>query len=271
MPAACSASAISILPSSLPAGAGAATVSNDPATPMTPALAWNTRATSFVDQYQLAGLLPVESTRPPRADGRLACPEPSPAATGIAVAVALMRGFVRRQCQRRSATSGSTSSACTRWHPAADRGRLRALCWCQASSRISICTPASPSTLGGLRRSPDRVQPGRPSGTGHQRRRLLQRQLRAPSENPTPSPIWSRCSGSSGHQFPAPRTFMGFMVAPEPPPMGAVMAALHHRPSAWAQAVPARQPRHGPDGAVGGPRAMRRQHSGWPIPRCSPT
>ena len=93
---------------------------NDPATPMTPALAWNT-AISFVTNTNWQAYS-GESTQGHLVQmAGLAVQNFVSAAVGMAVAVALVRGFARRHATG-SATSGSTWSRHTA-HPAADRCR----------------------------------------------------------------------------------------------------------------------------------------------------
>ena len=110
------------------------------------------------------------------------------AATGIALSVALVRGFTRagighhRQFLGRSGPRHALSAAAdlaSSW-PCSSSGRA-----CRRTS-----TPTSTATTRRRRPADHRAGPGRLAGgdqdAGHQWRRLLQRQLRAPYENPTP-------------------------------------------------------------------------------------
>ena len=108
------------------------------------------------------------------------------AAVGMAVAVALIRGFMRSRTDR----IGNFWVDLVRGvpaHPAADRRRSAAL--------VLVATGAVQNFSAGTdahhprRRSPDHHRrtgrlPGGDQGARHQRRRLLQRQLRAPVREP---------------------------------------------------------------------------------------
>ena len=112
------------------------------------------------------------------------------AAVGIAVAVALIRGFVRRAVRHDLATSGSTSSAAPFGSCCRSR-RARAVVLIVARRgaepsprhrrrpRVAEATPDDPGRPGGL--------PGGDQGAGHQRRRVLQRQLGASVREPEPA------------------------------------------------------------------------------------
>ena len=84
--------------------------SNDPGTPMTPALAWNT-AVSFVTNTNWQAYSGESTMGHLVQMAGLAVQNFVSAAVGIAVAIALVRGFARKQHRATSATSGSTWSA----------------------------------------------------------------------------------------------------------------------------------------------------------------
>ena len=108
------------------------------------------------------------------------------AATGIALAIALIRGFARRVGQAHRQFLGR-SHALHALRPAADFHRRRA---CSSSGRACrrTSTPTSSATTLEGAKQIDRPGPGRLAGSHqaarHQRRRLLQRQLRAPVREP---------------------------------------------------------------------------------------
>ena len=156
-------------------------------TAVPPALAFNTAA-SLRHQHELAELRRRVDDEPSDADGRARrCRTSSPPPSGIAVAVALIRGFVRR----RSATIGNFWVDLTRDDdpgPAAAR---------RSSSRSLLVEPGrrpEPPRLHRTRTTVagrDAVDPGRPDrepggdqGARHERRRPLQRELGAPVREP---------------------------------------------------------------------------------------
>ena len=131
-------------------------------------------------QHQLAILRPRDDDELSRADGRAHRSQLRVGATGIALAVALIRGFARRSA-RASATSGSISRAA---RPTSCRLRSSA---CSSSGRACRRTSApTPGNHARGRPAGDRPRPGLQEVIKMlgQRRRLLQRQLRPSFENP---------------------------------------------------------------------------------------
>ena len=158
---------------------------NDPATPMTPALAWNT-AVSFVTNTNWQAYS-GESTQGHLVQmAGLAVQNFVSAAVGMAVAIALVRGFARKR----------TGELGNFWVDLV-RGTLRILLPISVVAAIILIAGGAiqnfhlhdqvVNTLAGApadhhRRSGG--QPGSDQGTRHQRRRLLQRQLRASVREP---------------------------------------------------------------------------------------
>ncbi len=158
---------------------------NDPATPMTPALAWNT-AVSFVTNTNWQAYS-GESTQGHLVQmAGLAVQNFVSAAVGMAVAIALVRGFARK----RTGDLGNFWVDLVRGthpHPAADLRRRRD--HPDRRRRDPELPPARPGRQHARRRPADHhrrsgCQPGSDQGTRHQRRWLLQRQLRAPVREP---------------------------------------------------------------------------------------
>ena len=158
---------------------------NDPATPMTPALAWNT-AVSFVTNTNWQAYS-GESTQGHLVQmAGLAVQNFVSAAVGMAVAMALVRGFARKR----------TGELGNFWVDLV-RGTLRILLPISIVGAIILIAGGAiqnfhlhdqvVNTLAGgaadHHRWP-RGQPGSDQGTRHQRRRLLQRQLRASVREP---------------------------------------------------------------------------------------
>ena len=119
------------------------------------------------------------------------------AAVGIAVAVALVRGFARtphRPARQLLGRPGPDHAA----DPAADRGRRARSCWspaawCRTSPAGTDVTTLTGGDADDHRRAGG--QPGGHQGARHQRRRLLQRQLRPPVREPDRAgPTGSRSS-----------------------------------------------------------------------------
>ena len=158
---------------------------NDPATPMTPALAWNT-AVSFVTNTNWQAYS-GESTQGHLVQmAGLAVQNFVSAAVGMAVAVALVRGFARTR----------TGELGNFWVDLV-RGTLRILLPISIVAAIVLIAggaiqnfhAARPGGQHARRRTADHHrrsggQPGGHQGAGHQRRRVLQRQLGAPVREP---------------------------------------------------------------------------------------
>ena len=158
---------------------------NDPATPMTPALAWNT-AVSFVTNTNWQAYS-GESTQGHLVQmAGLAVQNFVSAAVGMAVAIALVRGFARRR----------TGELGNFWVDLV-RGTLRILLpICVVAAIVLIVGGAIQNfhnydqvvnTLAGAAADHPRGagrQPGGHQGPRHQRRRVLQRQLRASVREP---------------------------------------------------------------------------------------
>ena len=108
------------------------------------------------------------------------------AATGLAVAIALVRGLTRRT----STTIGNYWVDLTRGdplHPAADRGRRSPSCSSGRASRRRSTGRRTVTTLEGAQQTIARGtgrDPGDHQGAGQQRRRVLQRQLGASVREP---------------------------------------------------------------------------------------
>ena len=158
---------------------------NDPATPMTPALAWNT-AVSFVTNTNWQAYS-GESTQGHLVQmAGLAVQNFVSAAVGMAVAIALVRGFARK----RTGDLGNFWVDLVRGTlrillPISDRRRDHP----DRRRRDPELPPARPGRQHPGRRPADHHrrpggQPGGHQGTRHQRRRLLQRQLGAPVREP---------------------------------------------------------------------------------------
>ena len=158
---------------------------NDPATPMTPALAWNT-AVSFVTNTNWQAYS-GESTQGHLVQmAGLAVQNFVSAAVGMAVAMAFVRGLARR----------NTGELGNFWVDLV-RGSIRILLPLSVIAAIILdrrrrdpeLRPARPGRQHAGRRAADHHrrpgrQPGSHQGTRHQRRRVLQRQLRAPLREP---------------------------------------------------------------------------------------
>ena len=158
---------------------------HDPATPMTPALAWNT-AISFVTNTNWQAYS-GESTQGHLVQmAGLAVQNFVSAAVGMAVAVALVRGFARRRTGELGnfwvdlvrGTIRILLPIAVHRRDRPDRGR-----------RDPELPPARPGGQHPRRRHADHHrragrQPGGHQGTRHQRRWLLQRQLRASVREP---------------------------------------------------------------------------------------
>ena len=93
---------------------------------VSPDSSFNT-AVSFATQHELAGLRRRGDDELSHADARARGAELPVRGSGMAVLVALIRGFVRRQARARSATSTSTSRA----------ARSTSCCRCRCCSRSS--------------------------------------------------------------------------------------------------------------------------------------
>ena len=158
---------------------------NDPGTPMTPALAWNT-AVSFVTNTNWQAYS-GESTQGHLVQmAGLAVQNFVSAAVGMAVAMAFIRGLARR----------NTGDLGNFWVDLV-RGTIRILLPLSVIGAIILIAggviqnfalhdQVVNTIAGGAadhHRWPGR-QPGGHQGTRHQRRRLLQRQLRAPVREP---------------------------------------------------------------------------------------
>ena len=120
------------------------------------------------------------------------------AAVGMAVAVALVRGFVRSGAAT-SATSGPTSCAARSTCCSRSRSCSASCCSRAASCRRSTGPATSrrwPAATQTIARGPF-AEPGCDQAARHERRRLLQRQLGAPVREPTPFTnlleIWACC------------------------------------------------------------------------------
>ena len=175
---------------------------NDPATPMTPALAWNT-AVSFVTNTNWQAYS-GESTQGHLVQmAGLAVQNFVSAAVGMAVAIALVRGFARKR----------TGDLGNFWVDLV-RGTIRIL--------LPICVVAAIILIAGgaiqnfhlhdqvvehARRRPaddhrwTGRQPGGHQGSRHQRRWLLQRQLRAPVREPELVDQLAGDLPAAGHQL----------------------------------------------------------------------
>ena len=137
---------------------------NDPATPMTPALAWNT-AVSFVTNTNWQAYS-GESTQGHLVQmAGLAVQNFVSAAVGMAVAIALVRGFARRHTGELGNFWVDLVRG-THPNPAADRGRSPRSSWSPAArSRTSTCTTRSstPSPAASRPSPADRWPARRPS------------------------------------------------------------------------------------------------------------
>jgi K+-transporting ATPase ATPase A chain len=101
------------------------------------------------------------------------------AATGIALAVALIRGFARRSAKTRRQFLGRYDPLHA-LHPAADLDRRGLFSSGRACRRISAPTPSATTLEGAKQSSPGTGRlAGSDQDAGHQRRRLLQRQFGA--------------------------------------------------------------------------------------------
>ena len=175
---------------------------NDPATPMTPALAWNT-AVSFVTNTNWQAYS-GESTQGHLVQmAGLAVQNFVSAAVGMAVAIAFVRGFARRH----------TGELGNFWVDLV-RGTLRILLPISIVGALILIAGGAiqnfhlhdqvVNTLAGgaadHHRRPGR-QPGSHQGTRHQRRRLLQRQLRASVREPDDVDELDRDLPAAGHRF----------------------------------------------------------------------
>ena len=173
---------------------------NDPATPMTPALAWNT-AVSFVTNTNWQAYS-GESTQGHLVQmAGLAVQNFVSAAVGMAVAIAFVRGFARRH----------TGELGNFWVDLV-RGTLRILLPISIVGAIILIAGGAiqnfdlhdqvVNTLAGGAADHHRRpggQPGSHQGTRHQRRRLLQRQLRAPVREPDHVDELDRDLPAAGH------------------------------------------------------------------------
>ena len=175
---------------------------NDPGTPMTPGLAWNT-AVSFVTNTNWQAYS-GESTQGHLVQmAGLAVQNFVSAAVGMAVAIALVRGFARTR----------TGELGNFWVDLV-RGTLRILLPIAVIGAIVLVAGGAiqnfhlhdqvVTTLGGGTadhpRRPGR-QPGSHQGAGHQRRRLLQRQLGAPVRESDDMDQLDRDLPAAGHRL----------------------------------------------------------------------
>ena len=108
------------------------------------------------------------------------------AALGMAVLVAVVRGFARRIARRRSATSGSTSTARSSTSCCRSRSSSRCCSSRRASSQTFDGAATATTVEGGA--AGDRARPGRVAdrdqAARHERRRLLQLELGRPVREP---------------------------------------------------------------------------------------
>ena len=154
---------------------------------VTPALSWNT-AVSFVTNTNWQAYSGETTMSYLSQMGSLAVQNFLSAAVGIAVAVALIRGFAAQGAPRPSATSGSTWSAARPLHPAA---RSRSWPPSSSSAQGALQTLAGPVHVPTRSTACEQIIPRGPVASqevikqlGHERRRVLQRQRRQPVREP---------------------------------------------------------------------------------------
>ena len=150
-----------------------------------PTMAWNT-AVSFVTNTNWQSYSGESTMGHLVQMAGLAVQNFVSAAVGIAVAVALVRGFARRRTDRLG-NFWVDLTRIMRADPAADRRASARSCFIAGGMVQNLSAGTDVTTLAGGDADDHRRpggQPGGHQGARHQRRRLLQRQLRPPVREP---------------------------------------------------------------------------------------